>query len=159
MRWGPVSKLRDLADEVMTVTEQAFADADIDLPERRFVSNNGVAYDCEQFSVEIGALSTGTAGADQPGPARLPKVAVATLLIALIRDCQPLASENGSPPSVEDIEAASDELLADASVLIKVFMRTNALGSCSDVSIQTCVPYGPEGGLAGWVLTIRAGLS
>lgn len=151
-----MSKLRDLADEVMTVSEQAFDDASIALPTRRFISNNGVAYDCEQFSVEIGAVSTGSAAADRPGPARLPKLPVATVMIALIRDCQPMSLEDGSPPSVEVIEAASDELLADASVLIKTFMRSNVLGSCSDVSVQTLVPYGPEGGLAGWVLTIRA---
>lgn len=151
------SRLMDVAQEVLDAVVAAFAGAAIDLPARQFVSNNGVAYDCEQVSVEVGGLSTGSATADRVGSLRVPVRKVATILVALIRDCQPMSSEEGNPPDVETIEAASDQLLADASVLISVFKKST-LASCEDTSVQSCVPYGPEGGVAGWVLTIRTAL-
>lgn len=149
------SDLFTLAENTMQAIVDAFNAANIALPERKYVSNNGVAYDCEQVSVEIGALATGGAVADQPKSLKTPKVPVATLLVALIRDCQPMSSEDGTPPSVEAIETASDELLADATVLIRTFLKKNAVAGCTDLSVQTCVPYGPEGRVAGWVLTLR----
>lgn len=148
-------RLREVADDILQATEAGFAAAKIALPERRFVSNNGVAFDCAQLSVEVGALGSGTAVSDRAVSNRMPSVPVATILVALIRDCQPMSDESGTPPTVEAIEAASEELLADASVLMQIFMKRKVLGSCSDVSLQSCVPYGPEGGVAGWVLTIR----
>lgn len=147
--------LQVLAENTLQTIVDAFTAAGITLPDRRYVSNNGVAYDCEQVSVEIGSLSTGTATADRQVAAKMPKVPVATLLVALIRDCQPMSNEDGTPPSVEEIEAASDELLADATVLIRTFLKGNAVEGCTDLAVQTCVPYGPEGGVAGWVLTLR----
>lgn len=159
MRWSALDsgRLKAVATETLTAVEQSFTDAGISLPDRRFISNNSVAYDCEQCSVEVGGLGIGTATADTPVGLKVPKVPNAIIMVALIRDCQPVSEEGGAPPTVEAIEAASDALLADATVLIGTFLKKGAVPSCRDLIVQTCMPYGPEGGVAGWVLTIKVG--
>jgi hypothetical protein len=158
MRWSSVSKLKELADDVMDVVTEAFAAEAIVLPDRRFISNGAVAYDCEQLSVEMAALGVGTLVADRQGMPHPGESPTVQIQIALIRDCMAIPDEDGNPPSVEAIEANADELLADGTVLIRAFLRTTSLSSCQKIKVLTCLPYGPEGTLGGWVLSLRAAL-
>lgn len=155
-----MADLYEIAQTMKASVEQEFAAADITLPERRYVQSGDVAFDCAQLTVNVGALGTGTPTADYQGQAHPGESPVAIFVLSLIRDCQPIPDSSGNPPPAAEIEAAAEILLADALLLTKVFLKSEHKkpAGCSKVKVVSCTPYGPEGAVAGWVLSLRAGL-
>lgn len=134
-----------------------FDEANITLPTRRYVTFGDVAFDCAQLTVSVGAMATGTLAGDHGGPPHPGEVPIAALMIALVRDCAPTVKEGGEAPTAEELEAFAAPALADADVLMRVFLKkaNKSIGGCKNVKVMSLVPYGPEGGVAGWLLTLR----
>lgn len=144
------------ASEIKTLIEQALTTAGASVPERSYVANGEVAYDCEQLSVEVVAITPGTLSAERQGPPRPNLIPVAQLQVALIRDCAPGPDGDGNPPTPEAIEAHSQIVLRDGLALATAFLKAPALSVCKKVNVLSCTRYGPSGNVAGWVLSMKA---
>lgn len=72
----------------------------------------------------------------------------------------------GSPPSVEDVNAAAAQTNADGWALWNYLWNINRKGStdpivslCDEWYMDSMAPLQPSGGCAGWLLSIRAELA
>jgi hypothetical protein len=154
--WALMPDLFDIAKAIQTAVEAQFTEAHVDLPARRYVANGSVAYDCAQFTVEISNIGIGTPSQEYGGTPRQGEIMVATIQVALIRDCAPTVDEGGDPPSVEVLETHAAIVLQDAQILGRTFLKIKKLAGCSKLKVVQCTPHGPQGALAGWVLVLRA---
>lgn len=147
-----------IAQAIQAAVVASFNDANIDLPERQYVTAGEVAFDCDQLVTSVGALTTGKLSADYQGAPHPGEIPIGGITVVLVRKCQPIPDEEGQAPSAEAIESASAALLPDGDLLVRTFLKKphKTLGGvCSAVKVLSCAAYGPSGGFGGWVLTLR----
>lgn len=145
--------LYDLGDEVLTATVQAFSDAGVAVPDRRYVGAGEPVDDCDQLVVWLGRLFNG-----QPGQ----EVAVDTAFhvgrslevnIRIIR-CVPAVTDSGGVPNADDIDAASRQIAVDMWVtvqgLIALGNDREFLADCQRWAFIEVVPFEWQGGVGGF---------
>jgi hypothetical protein len=154
----------------MTVTQpnlvadlaQAFLDAAVDVipnpPERRYISHNEPAWDCEQLTVHLARMRPKPTDS---GGDRCAVVLQATFAITIVR-CYPPLTDKGFP-SADKMNTASTGLLVDAWALFKGLTRKWSTEStpfglpCKQTTWNGLDPRGPTD-LAGWRLEVQVDL-
>lgn len=161
----PTTRLHDLLSDVLTAVTTHYGEAGVDLPERRYVSPGLPAWDCEQLTVfaERTDPNAGDVTAAIPNP-MLPaagySLRTATVSIELAR-CVPTLTDDGAFPDEVDIDASSQILYADHSLLMQAVIagvRSNELPRLHTVALGGWEVIGPEGGFVAGRLTFSAGL-
>lgn len=157
------ARLWTAADELLQFAVDVLADNGRAAPDRQYVAEGGVAFDCEQLVVQVARVFLGAPGEQVTDPVNCSATLVADLTVWLIKCAAPMG-DNGEPPSDEEIEAVSQVLLTDGLVLTEGLIRGlqghqvfTSLESPA-VAIGELAPQGPEGGMAGWTLTVSVGL-
>lgn len=154
--------LYDIAQEILDAVVAGFTDAGVDLPTRRFVSNGAIADDCEQLAVRVLRIYQGLPEEETAQPDRMAGAGLRSIDIGvrLTRDCVPLPDDAQDVPSAEEIDANGRVLLIDGWLLRKVVVAAKKAGeilsACEDAFVGPCVSFGPQGGVGGWELGIRA---
>lgn len=155
----PRTRLHDFATDILTAVEDAFADAGVALPARRYVHHGAVAYDCDQLVVALERFALGLPGAEDQTPIRCAVARTAIFAVHLLR-CVPSSSGSGTAPTPESLDASSLELMVDAWLLLTGVLATYGAGElstrCDSLAIIGLDPYGPQGGYGGSVLRIGA---
>lgn len=157
--------VRSLLDDLLATAVAALTPDPLDNddprtapPDRQLVAHGDFAWDCELVAVRLDRL-----GLDRPPgqPNTCAVVPVATVSATVLR-CYPKAGDGGEEiPSAEAIDTAARVLAVDAAALADGIATSWADGSlfdpvpCSRVTIVPGVePLGPDGGLAGWRVTL-----
>lgn len=133
------------------------------LPARQFVSAGQAPWDCELLNVWV-VRDFATSGGPEfellqsidahPGHS----MRAGVLGIQLVR-CYPTGDDLGNPPPVADEEAAAAVVLGDVDHLWGSLWAAAAAGQFSQrngIVNSGWTSIGPEGGLAGGVLTVNA---
>lgn len=113
---GDVTKaLRLLLDAVVREAD----DKHVDIPERRYITTGGAVFDCAQVTVSGNSITTGFAGfPDAGGPIdNCPPGWHIDAELAIVRNAREAPVGSTSPPSVECIEADTQQAEDDAIVL------------------------------------------
>lgn len=139
---------------MLTAIEEVFDDAGVELPDRRYVCDGDVAFDCEQGVVQITRVFSGTPGAEELSPLQCGLPQAAELDIWLIR-CVPTIDDHGNPPTQEQIAASSEIIMADGELLRFGLMLKRKAGELLDPHVPVAWGemrgVGPQGGFAGWL--------
>lgn len=156
----PPDYLLDSARQVLTYIEQAAAEAEFELPGRRYVTVGGSVYDCEQVTVSVMNASSGMAGAVVPTPTTpgCPIVWNATYQAAIVVCAvEAVTGPRGqSLPPVEAVERDTASMSAAFAVLADAVetLTATVMGAYS-VSFQ----FGqPQGGLIAAEVTLTGNL-
>lgn len=148
------------ARRVLSAIKEAAAEADFDLPGRRYVTVGGSVYDCEQVTVSVMSATSGVAGAAIPGETTPGCVQIwnATYTVAIVV-CA--AEANTGPrgniaPTVEKIEEDTARMSAAFGVL------TDAVQALTDTAFgaySVTFQFGqPQGGLIAAEATLTGNL-
>lgn len=148
--------LFEAAAALLQAVEDSWTEVDV-LPSRRYVSNGAVAHDCEQATVAILRTYAGTPSALASGPTQGMATRTATLRAEVAR-CVPSTDEGGPMPSAAGIQDSAEEVHRDHDLLIIAARKFAKESGCEEVIIGDALPFGPEGGIAGWGLEVRAQL-
>lgn len=132
-----------------------YADEMADLPERRYISDGLIARDCEQFVVQIARTYSGTPTALATGATSGLATRTAVLRAEIAR-CSPVTGDSGSPPSPEAIMQSADLIHSDHDDLIDAARKFAKDSGCDPIAVGDATPFGPEGGIAGWAVEVRA---
>lgn len=135
-------------------------------PDRQIVSHGlRFAHDCEMVAVGVVEYGFDNAdGGNLPGFARAPYVPTVTFQIMWLR-CWPTIVGD-QLPAADDITAAALGLAVDAANVGNGVTRRWSVGTLFSetpdpthlLTVPSIVPVSPEGGLAGWRVTVGARL-
>ena len=152
-----------LAVSALDAIETHYAGAGVALPDRRLVSAGQSPWDCELVNVWV-QRDYPTAG----GPEFATQVSIgahpghffraAVLGVQVVR-CYPTISDDGTPPSPTEETEAAELVHGDVDLCWQALLAANAAGTFSQrngVAYEGWVALGPDGGLAGGVLTVHA---
>lgn len=106
--------LQGVLDRVVDV----YANAGVDLPERRYWTLASTPADCEQVVVIFVQAYIGPPGDEATQPQRCDGPMTASLQVQVTR-CIPTISAKGRPPTLEQIQAGAAPLVVDAYVLLR----------------------------------------
>lgn len=145
----------------MNTLSQFFEGAGVELPDLRFVSNGGVAYDAPLLAVEVVRLRPGLPGLPAAEAVLAHTQYSIETELHLLRDV-PTLNDEGEAPTNEAIEMSAMELLRDWWLVFQCILegvRHGADGDPGDLQgapfrgamIQEIGAYGPDGGLGGLV--------
>jgi hypothetical protein len=154
-----------LADQALAAVQVAYT-ADVDaepLPDRQLVSAGQAPWDCELLNVWV-VRDYPTSGG--PEGALMQSISshaghyfrAAVLGIQLVR-CYPLGPDQGGPPPLATEVAAAETIHADVDRLWQALLYAADRGEFSQrngVVYEGWQAVGPEGGLAGGVMTLHA---
>lgn len=83
-------------------------------------------------------------------------------LAVTISRCYPVADSKGNPPSIAEVQGATEQLDADGWALWNhlycLWTSGDLFTFCDEVFWDSLRPLGPSGGCAGWVLGIHMSL-
>lgn len=157
-----MTTISTMLDELLAASVAALG---ADAPERQSVEHGeefDLPHDCEQLLVALTSytLEQQAQALDGGGCAVIP---VATFVVELLL-CYPYGTPEQTAPPVDEISAAARRI-ADAGVaLVDGLHDASVAGTlftqrcCDDVTIAAPDPVGPDGGLAGWALTLSVRL-
>lgn len=151
------SKIYDLASALLVSVADRLDDAGIDVPTRQYVHAGEVALDfvgddcCSQLVVAVLELAhtmpLGDAEIVHCAPMRTVRLDV------WLTRCVPTQDDQARPPSVADLDAASDVILGDLWTLPYVIHAGYTAGEwaslCQSVMFDLVEPYGPAGACGG----------
>lgn len=169
MRWGLVAlvvgagsgDLWALAAEYLAAAVVACADTpEGAAPGRSYIAHAPPAWDCEQITVHAGGPTIANTLPLVPALAPLQRaktqgmVILAVLTCTVLR-CYPVIEDSGDPPTVSELNAASQQTYADLWAITNHVNRavkagTLFAGDHREFTLIDPVPVGPEGGIAGW---------
>lgn len=155
-----------LANAVKDAVVDGYADADVELPGRQYVTVGPLPpHDCEQFVVSVestfgheGAIQQEVVDPLTAKPAHAMRAARVTFHIVR---CWPVMGDDGEPPSVADEEAAAEAAMADSQLLLNAIVaaqRAGDLPRCGTVAFEQWTAITPSGGFGGGTLRLRLGL-
>lgn len=161
----PSDAVYQLAADTLAAVVNRWPDDASPLPERQFVSNGFVTWDCEEVAVAVertygveGEPGFETASASGVHLMGVRAIQVAIWIIRCVPDMTTDDDENVIVPSAVAIDASAAELLTDPTAIINALitqMRTaEGLGSCSGIAFQNWTAEGPSGGLGGGTLRV-----
>ncbi len=155
--------LHRLAGDALAAVEAGYAEAGVALPERRLVSAGQSPWDCELVNVWV-QRDYPTAGGPESAlfvsitahPAHFFRAAV--LGVQVVR-CYPTVGDMGEPPDPAEETLAAELIHGDVDLLWRSLLAASSAGTFSQrngVAYEGWVSLGPDGGLAGGVLTLHA---
>lgn len=164
------SDLFDLCDQYLDACVAALADTPEGPPDRYFVSPGVPSWDCpEQLTVHVGAPLVADTFPLQPSLAPAHRVTVQgqvdmIQLTATILRCAPTLGDDGTLPTPAQIDAASQQTLADLWAIwnyVKTAKRQNVLFPPKEREFQLdpAVSLNQTGGVCGWQVPIRVQLN
>lgn len=160
---NPTSAIYDLSRRALDALVARWPGDAEPLPERQYVSNGTVIWDgCESLAVMVQSTFTTNEG-DLSSEAFIVQgmgmvIRAAIIGVAIIR-CVPDMDEEGNPPPETEIEASAEEILKDAMGAFNALEAAQLAGDlapCSGLVFERWTTEGPQGGLAGGVLQLRA---
>jgi hypothetical protein len=142
-RTAEVHSLVNMLDEILSRVQAAYAQASIDLPDRRYWTLSQPAVDCEQLVVAFVQAYIGPPGDEAMRPQNCHSPRSASIDIQVTR-CIPTVGSRGRSPDAASIQDASKQLAIDAWLLLDIAG-----------SLDTWDPVGIPG--LGVIATIDAG--
>jgi hypothetical protein len=141
------------------------------LPDRRFVSNGSMVWDCDQLAIGVDR-TFGTLGdpafesVSAQASGGLTYVVTAATVTALLLRCVPMVEtdENDeviSIPTSTEMQDSAQLILSDSINLYNALLlayQAGELAPCQGLAFESGQAEGPEGGLGGWSIKIRAAL-
>lgn len=133
------------------VTE--FENRGIDLPDVRYWTTGGVAYDCEELVIVWNQIYSGTPDQQDFQAARCQSPRTAAIDIHLVRCIPTPKGPRATPPTPEQIQAAARQQAIDAWALNDIatccldHFDPTGMGGLGVLVTTDAVP--PEGGMAG----------
>lgn len=164
----PLSALWDLAAAVRDAIETRWPIDAEPLPDRRFVSNGTIVWDCDQLAIGIdstfGTLGDPAFAAVLSGAQGIGYSLRAASVTALLLRCVPAPEEDDQGnvtaiPTTDEIETSAQLLLSDSIALFNVLLEAQAAGelaTCQGLAFDRGQAEGPEGGLGGWSIRVQA---
>lgn len=134
------------------------------LPTRQYVTTGGAVYDCEQVSVSANSITSGAAGspdAGQPVGGQCDTGWNVSIEMAVVRAAaeMPVGRRGTSPPTVECIEADTDNADRDAAVLSAAVEAVAGPGWDQYGNVPASIMFGEvQGGLTAVVLSVTLNL-
>ncbi len=131
-------------------------------PDRAYVSPGLPAFDCEQLTVHVAAMSEEVTSPLSPNTATgqrhvFGRINTVTFTTTIVRCLRSVTDQNQPPPAVdEDLDAL--QLDCDAWSIWERFYwsaRNNTLldgDTCKIVRMQASHPVDPSGGVGGWLI-------
>lgn len=116
-RAAEVRSLADLLGGVLERVIGGYAQAGVELPERRYWTLGTPAADCEQVVVSFVQAYIGPPGDEAGSPQRCTSPRSANMNVQVIR-CIPTMGARGRAPSEAAIQGASEQLAIDAWLLL-----------------------------------------
>jgi hypothetical protein len=144
-----------MAEDLLSIIEEGFQDASIDLPERRYVNDGlNVAADCcEELVVQFSRIFAGQPGAEQVTGIRLPIASWTVEFFIWLFRSTVISDDDGTAPTMEALTDSAEILLKDAWMILNSLIDAAAdktlFQGCDNVSIGPVVPVGPDGGIMG----------
>lgn len=155
----------DLARDMLEAVAGYYQANGLALPYPRFVTTGQVVADCELAAVSVQRLFShaGDVSAEVvPGVRAHVGHAMRGMVAAVsVLRCVPTLDEAGDPPPADAVEDGARLVLADAQHTWNALYdahRDGRLTSCNSLVWGGWDAYGPEGGIAGGFLIVRAGL-
>lgn len=136
------------------------------LPDREYVNNGAVIWDCEQLVVSV-ERTFGIIGdvTQEIFDAQYGTMALRAMTIAVwIIRCVPDIDSSGQEiilPTPAALEESAAELLADEDQVIAILAKAQREGrfaGCESLAFENWQAQGPEGGFGGGVTRLRIGL-
>jgi|TARA_B110000977_G_scaffold200698_1_gene292193 hypothetical protein len=139
--------LRDMMTGVLERVQTVFQSYNVELPNRRYWMMSTPAVDCEQLVVSFQQMYLGAPGAEVGEPQRCNVPRSASIAITISR-ATPVVSQNGRPPTPNQIEAASEFLAVDSWVLMESINQLDQWDATGyGVGVVATLDVGPpEGG-------------
>jgi hypothetical protein len=155
--------LHRLALDALAAVEGYYSGQGVDLPPRRLVSAGQSPWDCELVNVWV-QRDYPTAGGPElsqftsirPHAGNFFRAAV--LGVQVVR-CYPTLDDMGNPPTPEAELEAAELVHLDADLVWEALLAASSIGTFSQrngVAYEGWTSLGPDGGLAGGVLTAHA---
>lgn len=153
------SSIDVLAAELITVGAAALTDP----PARAFVSHGEPVWECALLAAFLRRMRAKLTGSGD----QCMLVWVADFQVVLLRDvCGNLPDpDTGAAPTADAMNTENLVWAAEGETLARAYSRSWALGTwpegmaCSTVSFGALEPFNPQGGLAGWRLTLSIELT
>jgi len=134
-------------------------------PLRSYVTHGRPVNDCcDQIVVSVEPVRESATGHVTGATSKSIKTGWTNLvtLAAMISRCIPVPDAHGNPPPVADMQASAAQLNADNWALWNHVHNMAAAGlifsQCGELYFDGIVPMQPNGGCAGYILTVRASL-
>ena len=144
-----IETLKDHLHTVLQGVVETFGQAEVELPERRYVTMGRASHDCEQVTVSFQQLYLGLPGdqATQPLPCDSPRSAA--VLVEIVR-CLPTANTRSGIPAAAELSSTADKQAIDAWLLLESGLSLeNWSGVLADVAVTE-----PQGGYQAVVMTL-----
>lgn len=150
--------LFELAALLLQTTADHYVSEGVPVPARQLIADGAIARDCDQLAVSVTRTYAGSPSALAPGTTASTGLVqrTAVLRVELAR-CVPTVSDSGKPPSPELVTASAETIHADHDLLTtaaREFVKA-VRERCGEAVVGDALPFGPEGGLAGWGVEVR----
>lgn len=152
------------AERLLAALLAVYDEARVELPTRRYLAPGPMtAWDDEHAAVYLTSTLPGSSDrANTPGghPARgagaqsTPRGAYEARVVR----CIPTLDDDGAAPPADAITSSARELLRDVGLLLDAVYRFAGEAPLGSVATPgQAQPLGPDGGLAGWSVTVTVG--
>jgi hypothetical protein len=158
-----VNPLTTLCHQALDAIETYYLDQALPLPDRRLVSAGQAPWDCELVNVWVVRDYPTAGGPEGAGFTSIRTHAGhffrAAVLGVQVARCYPASPDGMTPPPVVDEEDAADLVYGDAEAVWRALLAASLDGTFSQrngVVYEGWTALGPEGAMAGGVLTLHA---
>lgn len=146
--------LYDFANKFLGLVEDQLTSMGVSIPDRVYVAPAlDIAFDCEQLTVHLARIISNFQGGDTPYPVvtHAKQRKSAELFVTLVR-CVPTMNDDGTPPSVGDLQASAEVLVNDMFCLRRAVEQIEHQHLLLPINVPATVgpaqSMGPSGGVA-----------
>ena len=142
------------AQSVLDAVVAAFAQQEVELPDRRFIHVGQAAHDQEQVVVSFEQMYIGTPGDQAQVPQKCDAQWTAVFSVQITR-CVPGLGRAGAAPTVEDLTENAKKMMRDAAILFDAGLHAvdDWSGILADISVTD-----PQGKMQSVVMNLICGL-
>lgn len=157
----PVTALYDLAEATLTALVAGWPDDAQPLPDRQYVSDGTVVWDCESLVVIVNSTfgTDSDVAVEQIIQMGMGFALRAAQIGVLLLRCVPVVNDEGEPPTAEEIDGSANVILRDSIALMNVLVAAQTAGelaTCQGLAFERWASQGPTGGFGGGLLQFRA---
>lgn len=149
------SHTHDIAEELLATAVTVLTDAGITPPPRQFVAAGEVADECDSLTVALTEISQGLPGLATTSIEPYSFAFTGSYQIRIVR-C--VTQEDRGPLDPDDLTLDAEATYSDAWVLVLGLATKkesgDLLAKCDSMVIANALPFGPEGGIAGWQINV-----
>lgn len=151
-----VDVLGEMLFAVLDSVEKTFEEADVKLPERRYIAWGGVAVDCEQVTAQLVQIYPGTPGGDPNQIQRCMGPRTAVIVVQIFRCAPTPTGPKATAPGVDVLNDSARAMAKDAWLLLDSAKVFDVEGSWGSGVIADVSPIEPSGGFVGTTLTVTS---